>query len=125
MKKHLPVIANVIVIFIGLLGLGAPYITDAITSAGLGGFMDPALLQPLFIGFVVVAIYAQFGKAREDLSFMPLIMELIVGIVAFLFIFPFQNVIVGYISLAAIVYIMVAPAINKRLQKRKVVKIKA
>ncbi|MBA4336905.1 hypothetical protein C0416_04005 [bacterium] len=125
MKKHLPFIANVVVVFIGLLGLKAPYITDAIMSVGLGGFMDPALLQPLFILFVVVAIYAQFGKAREDLSFMPLIMELVVGIVAFLFIFPLQNIIVGYISLAAIVYIMIAPAINKRLQKRKVVKIKA
>ncbi len=67
MKKHLPTIANIIVIFIGLLGLGTPYVTDAIIAIGIGGFLDPALLQPLFIGFVVFAIYAQFGKAWQTI----------------------------------------------------------
>jgi len=125
MKKYLPVIANILVIFIGLLGLGTPYVTDAVIAIGIGGFMDPALLQPLFIGLVVVAIYAQFGKARETLSFMPLIFELVIGIVAFIFIFPFKNQIVGYISLVAILYIMISPFIDKQLRKKKVVKIKA
>ncbi len=125
MKKYLPLIANILVIFIGLLGLDTPYVTHAVVAIGVGGMMDPALLQPLFIAFLAVAIYGQFGKAREDLSFMPLILEFVVGVVGFIFIFPLQNLIVGYISIAAILYIMVAPAINKRLQKRKVVKIKA
>lgn len=125
MKKHLSIIANIIIIFLGLLGLGTPYVTDAIIAIGIGGFMDPALLQPLFIGFVVVAIYGQFGKAKENLSFMPLILEFVVGVVAFLFIFPFQNQIVGYLSLAAIVYLMISPLINKQLRKKKIVKIKA
>ena len=77
MKKYLTVIANILVIFIGLLGLGTPYITGAIIAIGIGGFLDPALLQPLFIGFVVVAIYGQFNKARENLSFMPLILQFV------------------------------------------------
>lgn len=125
MKKYLPVIANIIVIFIGLLGLGTPYVTDAVIAIGIGGFMDPALLQPLFIGFVVVAIYSQFNKARETLSFMSLLLEFVVGVIAFLFIFPFQNIIVGYLSLAGIVYIMISPIINKQLQKKNITKIKA
>ncbi len=125
MKKYLPIVANIMIILIGFLGLGTPYVTDAVIAVGLGGFMDPALLQPLFIGMVVLAIYAQFGKARETLSFMPLVQEFIVGVVGFLFIFPFQNNIVGYLSLTAVVYIMVAPAINKYFNRKKVVKIKA
>ena len=125
MKKYLPIVANIMIILIGFLGLGTPYVTDAVIAVGLGGFMDPALLQLLFIGMVVLAIYAQFGKARETLSFMPLVQEFIVGVVGFLFIFPFQNNIVGYLSLTAVVYIMVAPAINKYFNRKKVVKIKA
>jgi hypothetical protein len=125
MKKHLALIANIALIILGLLGLQAPYLTDVIGALGIGGFLDPALLQPLFIFLVVVAIYGQFTKARESLSFMPLILELIIGIVAFLFIFPFQNIIVGYLSLAGILYIMISPAINKYIQKKNVVKIKA
>ena len=125
MKKYLPIVANIMIILIGFLGLGTPYVTDAVIAVGLGGFMDPALLQLFFIGMVVLAIYAQFGKARETLSFMPLVQEFIVGVVGFLFIFPFQNNIVGYLSLTAVVYIMVAPAINKYFNRKKVVKIKA
>ncbi|MCD6109764.1 hypothetical protein J7J83_03330 [bacterium] len=125
MKKYLSISANIILILIGLLGLHTPYVVDFVIAIGLGGFMDNALLQPLFIGFVILAIYAQFNKAKETLSFMPLILEFVVGIVAFLFIFPFKNLIVGYISLGLIVYLMIAPVINKQLQKKKVVKIKA
>lgn len=125
MKKHLALIANIILIVFGLLGLQTPYLTDAVMALGIGGFLDPALLQPLFIFLVVVAIYGQFTKARESLSFMPLILELIIGIVAFLFIFPFQNMIVGYLSLAGILYIMISPVINRYIQKKNVVKIKA
>ncbi|MBD3156676.1 hypothetical protein GF369_02495 [Candidatus Peregrinibacteria bacterium] len=125
MKKHLALIANIILIILGLLGLKTPYLTDAVTALGISGFLDPALLQPLFIFLVVVAIYGQFTKARESLSFMPLILELIIGIVAFLFIFPFQNMIIGYLSLAGILYIMISPVINRYIQKKNVVKIKA
>lgn len=125
MKKHLALIANIILVILGLFGLQTPYITDAVTALGIGGFLDPALLQPVFIFLVVVAVYGQFTKARDTLSFMPLILELIIGIVAFLFIFPFQNIIVGYISLVGILYIMISPVINRQIQKKNVVKIKA
>ncbi len=125
MKKHLALIANIILIILGLFGLKTPYLADAVKALGIGGFLDPALLQPLFIFLVIVAVYGQFTKARDTLSFMPLILELIIGIVAFLFIFPFQNIIVGYISLAGILYIMISPVINRQIQKKNVVKIKA
>jgi len=125
MKKYLSVSSNIIVVFIGLIGLQTPYVTDAIIAIGLGSFNDNALLQPLFIGFVILAIYGQFNKAKETLSFMPLLLEFVVGVIAFLFIFPFQNSIVGYMSLLGIVYIIFLPVIDKQLRKRNVVKIKA
>ncbi|MFC1810148.1 hypothetical protein ACFLZH_01480 [Patescibacteria group bacterium] len=125
MKRSLVYIGNILAIIIGLLGLGAPLITPGFIAIGLGGFLDPALLQPLFIGLIVLAIIGQFYKARETLGFMSLILEFVIGVVSFIFIFPVKIEIVGYLGLAGIVYIMVWPFLSKKLNKRKVVKIKA
>jgi len=124
MKKQLALIGNILIILIGLLGLGAPYITDGIIAIGLGGFLDVALLQPLFIAVVIVAIVGQVYLVKESLNFLAILLQFIIGIVAFLFIFPLKNEIVGYGSLIGILYLAVWPFINKKLQKRKVVKIK-
>ncbi len=124
MKRLLATIATILAILVGLLGLETPLITPGVIAIGLGGMLDPALLQPLFIGLVIIAIYGQFYKARQSLSFMPLIVEFAGGIIAFLFIFPFKNLIVGYLGLAVLLFVIVWPFIDKKLQKKKVVKIK-
>jgi len=124
MKRSLATIATILAILVGLLGLETPFITPGIIAVGLGGLLDPALLQPLFIGLVIIAIYGQFYKARQSLSFMPLIVEFVGGIVTFLFIFPFKNLIVGYLGLAVLLFIIVWPLINRKLQRKKLVKIK-
>jgi hypothetical protein len=124
MKRYLATICNILAILVGLLGLNTPYITSAVIAIGLGGLLDPVLLQPLFIGLIIIAIYGQFHLARQSLSFMPLILEFVVGVVTFIFIFPIQNLIVGYIGLAVLLFLVFWPLINKRIQKKKVVKIK-
>lgn len=124
MKKQLALIGNILIICIGLLGLGAPYITDGIIAIGIGGFLDVALLQPLFIVAIVVAIVGQVYLVKESLNFLAILLQFVIGIVAFLFIFPLQNEIVGYGALIGISYLAVWPFISKKLQKRKVVKIK-
>ena len=124
MKRYLALIANILLILIGLLGLKTPYVYDAAISIGIGGFLDTALLQPLFIGLTIVAIYGQFVKVKVTLLFWPIIVEFVAGIVGFIFIFPVQNLIVGYIALAVILFLLVWPLINKQIQKKKVVKIK-
>lgn len=125
MKKSFALIGNILALLVGLLGLEAPLITPAFIAIGLGGFIDSALLQPLFIGLIIIAVFGQFYKARESLAFLPLILEFVIGVVAFLFIFPFQNHIIGYLALLGILFVMVWPSISKKLQKGKVVKIKA
>lgn len=125
MKKSLVYIGNILAIIIGLLGLNTPYITDAIIAIGMGGFLDPSLLQPLFIGFMILAVMGQFYKVRESMAFMPLILEFVIGIVGFIFIFPVRNDIVGYLALVGIIYIMLSPYINKMLNKKNIKKIKA
>ena len=124
MKRYLATICNILAILVGLLGLNTPYITSAVIAIGLGGLLDPALLQPLFIGLIIIAIYGQFYLARQNLSFMPLILEFVVGVVSFIFIFPIRNLIVGYIGLAVLLFLVFWPIINKGIQKKKVVKIK-
>lgn len=124
MKRSLAMIATILAILIGLLGLETPIITPAVIAIGLGGILDPALLQPLFIGLIIIAIYGQFYKARQSLSFMPLIVEFLGGVFTFLFVFPFKNLIVGYLGLAVLLFLIVWPFINKKLAKKKVVKIK-
>jgi hypothetical protein len=125
MKRILSPIGNILAILVGLLGLEAPVITPAVLAIGLGGIYDLSLLQPLFIGLIIVAIFGQFYKARQSLYFMPLILEFVFGLLAFLFIFPINISIVGYLALLGILYILVWPFIRKQLQKKKVVKIKA
>ena len=115
MKKHLSLIANILLIFVGLLGLRA---------IDLSAYIDNALLQPLFIVFLIVALYGQIIKIRETLSFLPPILNLIIGIIGFIFIFPFKNEIVGFISLVAILLIMLWPLIKKIVNKKKIVTIK-
>ena len=107
------------------MGLEAPLITPALISAGLGGFLDHSLLQPLFIGLIIVAIYGQFKRARQELSFMSLILEFVFGIIAFLFIFIFKIQIVGYLAVLGQLYVIFRPVITKFLRKGKVTKIKA
>lgn len=124
MKRSLATIATILAILIGLLGLETPLITPAVIAIGLGALLDPALLQPLFIGLVIIAIYGQFYKARQSLSFMPLIVEFVAGTLTFLFVFPFKNLIVGYLGLLVLLFVIVWPFINKKIQKKKVVKIK-
>jgi hypothetical protein len=124
MKRSLATIATILAILIGLFGLETPLITPAVIAIGLGGLLDPSLLQPLFIGLVIIAIYGQFYKARQSLSFMPLIVEFVAGVVTFLFVFPFKNLIVGYAGLLVLLFVIVWPLVNKKIQKKKVVKIK-
>jgi len=125
MKRNLAYIGNILAILVGLIGLEAPLVTDAIIAAGIGGFMDPNLLQPLFIGFVVLAIIGQFYKVRETMAFSPIILQFVFGVVAFLFIFPLRNDIVGYLALLGFIYIMLSPYISKFLNKKNIQKIKA
>lgn len=125
MKRTLAPIANILAILIGLLGLEAPVVSPAVLSIGLGGIYDLSLLQPLFIGLIIIAIIGQFYAAKQTLYFMPLILEFVFGLLAFLFIFPINIPVVGYIALLGILYILVWPFIRKQLQKKKVVKIKA
>lgn len=125
MKKYLSHIANLLAVIVGLLALEAPLVTPAFIALGLGGVLDNALLQPIFIVFIIIAVYAQFRKVRETLEFFPIIFQFVIGIVGFLFIFPFRNLILGYLSLAGIVFLVVWPHIKKAINKRKVVKIKA
>jgi len=124
MKKHLILIGNLLMIFVGLLGLKTPYISDAFTSMGISGLLDEAFLQPLFIVFLIIALYGQIIKVKETLSFMPVILELLFGVLGFFFIFPFENQIVGYISLASILLLVFYPQLRKFLRKKKIVIIK-
>jgi len=124
MKKQLALIGNILIILIGLLGLGAPYITDGIIALGIGGFLDTALLQPLFIIVVVIAIVGQVYLVKESLNFLAILLQFVIGIVAFLFIFPLKNEIIGYGALIGILYLAVWPFLSRKLQQRKVVKIK-
>jgi hypothetical protein len=125
MKRSLVYIGNIIGIIIGLLGLEAPYLYSGFIAMGLGGFLDPALLQPLYIGLMVLAVIGQFYKVRENMEFMPLILQFVIGIVSFIFIFPIRVDIIGYLGILGLIYILVWPFVSKQLNKRKVVKIKA
>jgi hypothetical protein len=124
MKKHSVQIANAFIIFIGLLGLRTPYLTDAFTAIGLDGFLDEALLQPFFIVFLVIAIYGHIIKIKDTLSFMPVLLELLFGILGFFYIFPYENPIVGYISLGGMLFLVLYPFVRKLLRKKKIVTIK-
>lgn len=125
MKKNLAFIGNILAILIGLIGLEAPLVTEGVIAAGLGSFMDPSLLQPLFIGFVVLAIIGHFYKVRETMAFMPIILQFVFGIIAFIFIFPIRIDIVGYLALLGFIYVMLSPYISKFLNKKNIKKIKA
>lgn len=125
MKRNLAFIGNILVIIIGLLALDAPLITDGVIAAGIGGFLDPNLLQPLFIGFVVLAIIGQFYKVRESMAFMPLILTFVFGIIGFIFIFPVRIDIVGYLVLLGFIYIMLSPYLSKWFNKKNIKKITA
>lgn len=125
MKRNLAYIGNILAILIGLLALDAPFITDGVIAAGIGGFLDPNLLQPLFIGFVVLAIIGQFYKVRETMEFIPIILQFVFGIVGFIFIFPVQIDIVGYLVLLGFIYIMLSPYLSKWFNKKNIKKIKA
>jgi len=124
MKKHLVLIGNLLIIVIGLLGLKTPYITDAFNAVGLSGALDMALLQPLYIVFLIMAMYGQIIKVKDTLSFMPIILELVFGIAGFFYIFPFQNLIVGYICLGGVLFLVFCPLIKKFLKRKKIVTIK-
>lgn len=125
MKTYLSYIGNILAIIVGLLGLNAPFITPGVIAIGLGGFLDPSFLQPLFIGLIIIAIMGLFYRARQDLSFMSLILEFVIGVVTFVFIFPVKVEIVGYLGLLGLVYIMIAPYLSKLFNKRNIQKIKA
>lgn len=125
MKKYLSLIANIFALIVGLLALEAPLVTPAFIYLGLGGFLDNALLQPLFIGLIIVALYGHFKRVRETLEFFPIIFQFVIGIAGFLFIFPFKNQIIGYLSLFGIVFLLIWPYVNKAINKKKIVKIKA
>lgn len=125
MKRNLAFIGNVLIIIIGLIALDAPLITPGLIVAGLGGFLDPNLLQPLFIGFVVFAIIGQFYKVRETMEFMPIILTFVLGIVGFIFIFPVRIDIVGYLVLLGFIYIMLSPYLSKWFNKKNIKKISA
>jgi hypothetical protein len=125
MKRNLAYIGNVLAILVGLLGLEAPLVTDGVIAIGIGGFMDPSLLQPLFIGFVILAIIGHFYKVRETMAFMPIILQFVFGILAFVFIFPVRIDIVGYLALLGFIYVMFSPYLSKLLNKKNIQKIKA
>ncbi len=125
MKRSFVYIGNIPGIIIGLLGLEAPYLYSGFIAIGFGGFLDPSLLQPLYIGLMVLAVIGQFYKVRENMEFMPLILQFVIGIVSFIFIFPVRVDIVGYLGILGLIYILVWPFVSKQLNKRKVVKIKA
>jgi hypothetical protein len=123
MKRYLATIGNIFVILFGLLGLRTPYITDAFNAVGIGFIADSTLLQPVFIGFVIIAILGEFYKVRETLLIWPIIAELILGVLGYLFIFPFQNLIIGYIILGLIFLLLFHPLIRRITNKKKIVKI--
>lgn len=125
MKRYLSYIGNVLAIIVGLIGLEAPLITPAVIAAGFGGFTDPSLLQPLFIGFTVFAIIGQFYKVRETMAFMPIILQFVFGIIGFIFIFPVRIDIVGYLALLGFIYVMFSSFISKLLNKKNIQKITA
>jgi len=125
MKRSLVYIGNIPAILIGLLGLEAPYLYDGAITIGMGGFLDLALLQPLFIGLMVLAVIGQFYKVRENMAFMSLILQAVIGIVSFVFIFPVRIDVIGYLGILGLIYILVGPYLSKQLNKKKVVKIKA
>lgn len=125
MKKYISLISNILALIIGLLALEAPLITSGFIATGLGGFLDSALLQPLFIGLMIIALYGHFRTVRESLEFFPIIFQFVIGVVGFLFIFPFRNHIIGYFSVLGILFLLVWPYVNKALNKKKIVKIKA
>lgn len=125
MKRSFVYIGNILGILIGLIGLEAPYLYGGVVAIGLGSLLDPALLQPLYIGLMVLAVVGQFYKVKESMAFMPLLLQAVIGIVSFIFIFPVRIDIVGYLGLLGLVYILIWPFISKQLNKRKVVKIKA
>lgn len=125
MRRSLVYIGNIFGILIGLMGLKAPYLYAGIIAMGFADFLDPAILQPLYIGLMVLAVVGQFYKVRESMAFMPLILQAVIGIVSFIFIFPVRIDIVGYLGLLGLVYILVWPFISKQLNKKNVVKIKA
>ncbi len=125
MKRNLSYIGNVLTIIVGLIALEAPLITPAIVAAGLGGFMDPNLLQPLFIGFTVLAIIGHFYKVRETMAFMPMILQFAFGVIGFVFIFPVRIDIVGYLTLLGFIYILLSPYISKLINKKNIQTIKA
>lgn len=125
MKRSFVYIGNILGIIIGLMGLEAPYLYGGFIAVGLGGFLDPALLQPLYIGLMVLAVVGQFYKVKETMAFMPLLLQAVIGIVSFIFIFPVRIDIIGYLGILGLVYILVWPFLSKQLNKRKVVKIKA
>ncbi len=125
MKRSFVYIGNIFGIIIGLIGLEAPYLYGGVIAVGLGSLLDPALLQPLYIGLMVLAVVGQFYKVKESMAFMPLILQAVIGIVSFIFIFPVRIDIVGYLGILGLIYILVWPFISKQLNKRKVVKIKA
>jgi len=125
MKRYLALLGNIFLILFGLVGLKTPYITDGIISIGIGGILDSALLQPIFIGLLIIAIIGQFYKVRESLIIWPIIAQVVIGIVAYIFIFPVQILIIGYISLAGVLFILLWPIIKKRINKKKIVKIQA
>ncbi|MBN1495019.1 hypothetical protein JW911_04800 [Candidatus Peregrinibacteria bacterium] len=115
MKKHLSLFANILLILTGLLGL---------RTIDLSVYIDNALLQPFYIVFLIAALYGQIVRIRETLSFLTPFLNLIFGIVGFIFIFPFKNDIVGYVSLAAIIFIMIWPLVKKVINRKKIVTIK-
>ena len=123
MKRYLATIGNIFVLLFGLLGLKAPYVTDASNAIGIGFLTDSALIQPVFIGFIIIAILGEFYKVRETLLVWPIIAELILGVLGYLFIFPFQNLIIGYIVLGLIFLLLFHPIIRKYTNKKKIVKI--
>ena len=124
MKKHSILIGNLVIILIGLIALQTPYLTDAINALNIAGYLDPSLLQLVFIVFLIFAMYGQFMRLRLNLKFFPFILQFVLGLVAFLFVFPLRNSIVGYLSLFAIFLLLLWPKLEKQLRKKKIVKIK-
>ena len=124
MKLYISLIANILIVIFGLLGLQAPYVTDAFNAMGLGSILDPRFLSPIIIGLVIVGIYGQFHIAKKTMQFMSIIFEFVIGLCLYLFIFPLHNEMLGYIAVLAMVWLIVWPRVDKMLQKKKIKKIK-
>ena len=102
--------------FAGLCCLGAPALMSILSAFGLTFLINNAILQPILIVFLLLAVFGIILGVRHHGNPWPLIIGCLGAVTVYLFRYVFSNSLLAWLGIAGLV---IASLLNVFLRRRR------